>query len=120
MKEQTGHMMPARVQSKELDVEHVRQPGQGKPVAGVAGLKGPAGVGKGQSCCYVWILSDIFRIVVIEEVIMEHRRKGGDCYDSQEHANEDRAPGVVRVLCHETINFAPLPAGFQSANRGLF
>ena len=64
------------VQGKELHVEHVREPGQRVPVAGMTGAESPDCAMPIQPGQHRPILCDVIRVVEADEVVMEHRPIG--------------------------------------------
>ena len=81
MKEQVSQVMAKRVQSINLEVEHMRQPGHRVPVGSIRLSERPDHTFTGQSLVYMRVLGDITVVVKIKEPVVQHLRvdrKGGD------------------------------------------
>lgn len=70
--QQTGEMMGAGMKTEKLAVQHVRQPGQGVPVADLVETKRPEEVLDGQAFLNVWIRGDVEIVVEIYEFMALH------------------------------------------------
>ena len=64
MKEQIVEMVPLGVQPIKLAVQHVGNPRQRVPVAGMGRSKGPPNTIRGQARTHMGILNDVFIIVI--------------------------------------------------------
>src|SRR3954447_8204789 len=73
-----GEVMPAAVQPKEADIQHMGEPGQREPVARERGTEGPRNPGPGQPRLHLWIRRDIIRVVVSHEVEVKDLTKYGE------------------------------------------
>src|SRR5436309_10870754 len=69
-------MMPRRIETEDLAVEHVRHPRQRMPVRGVARDEGPEHVRGRETAPHVKVLRDVLAVVVIDEVAAEEARIG--------------------------------------------
>src|SRR5256885_15264166 len=69
VQQHAGEVMARRMQVKELAIGHVREPGQGMPIAGVKSLEGPEQSLSGESGPHVRVLGDVLLIVVIEKLV---------------------------------------------------
>ena len=79
--------MPSRVQSEELNIEHVGHPGQGMPVCGITARKCPPNGLHGHAVPDMDIFGYIRGIVIINEIAPVHLP---ECYkrgSRQENAN---------------------------------
>src|SRR5579864_6807407 len=65
-----GQVMSTRVESKQLDIQRVRNPGERMPVAGVAGRERPGGTMPVQSILDSRVAEDVGPVVVIDEAVM--------------------------------------------------
>ena len=68
MQEHIGQVLRATVEPEDLDVEHIRNPGERKPVRGVAGCEGPLEAVEGQAVADVRVLGDVDGIVEVDEL----------------------------------------------------
>lgn len=87
MEQDIGEVMTAGVQSVELAVQHVREPGQGMPVMRMAVSEGPADAGQGQTLYNLRIIIHILVVIIIDKPMTERLaedQKYGDC---QQQAN---------------------------------
>ena len=71
MEEHVDQVMWAGFQSEELNVRHMRQPGERMPVAGVACGEGPSYVIECDTT-NVNILDDVVHIVVIQKFVLSN------------------------------------------------
>jgi hypothetical protein len=58
-------MMGARMKTEKLAIQHVRQPGQGMPVADLVETERPENVLDGQASFNIWVRGDIEVVVEI-------------------------------------------------------
>jgi len=67
-----GEVMSARVHAVKLDVSHVRQPGDGVPVAGnfIKGSEGPNNIFAGYAACYMGVTRNVAIIIQIQELVI--------------------------------------------------
>jgi len=61
-------MMSSRIQAKQLTIKRVRDPGKRMPVARVGGEKCPFDPSGSETCFYYWIINDVLRIIIIDEL----------------------------------------------------
>ena len=71
MQEDIGKVVPARVQSVELAIEHMCNRRQWVPVFGMDMRKRPGDVGDADAAGDPRVLIDVARIVVINEIVPE-------------------------------------------------
>src|SRR6476619_2159991 len=81
-------MMTAGGEAKQLDVEHVGEPGEGEPVGPVGRGKGPADAFGGETGTDVRVGGDVVRVVVVDEVVPKNGGVEGDCQQEEEQRNE--------------------------------
>ncbi len=67
MEDQIREVMHARIQSEQLNIQHVRYPSEGMPVGGMNRSQGPHNILKAQAALDMGILSHIFLIIVIQK-----------------------------------------------------
>ena len=101
--------MPAGVQAVKLTVQHVRQPCQGMPIAGMSGGKGPDKAFESQAGLHVMITGDVLNVVVADEVIMSHLPEYDNGGDNQKQVCEE-------VTAHSGSD-APLADDVRKWNR---
>src|SRR5712672_293818 len=75
MEQNIGKMMAGRFQAKDLDIHHVREPGQWMPIAGGGGLKRPFNACPGQALLDVSVGGDVVRVIVTYEIVVEGREE---------------------------------------------
>ena len=81
MKKQAGHVMWARIQSVELTVQHVGEPGDRMPVAFFRGSGGPDDIAKCQPGFDMQVFENIFRIIEVDKIMISYlaiHAQGGD------------------------------------------
>ena len=94
MKYHIDDVRPRRPAPEPLAVQHVRQPGQRMPVAGVERRKGPNHIPPPQPAQDVGILRNVKGVVVIEKIIRPHRpvqSQRGQHQRKTDHAGPHRA-----------------------------
>jgi hypothetical protein len=72
VKEKVYQMLRAWPQSKQLAVQHVRDPGQGMPVACMEGCKSPGNVPRRQTHLYVTVFRYVFVVIKIDKIVIPH------------------------------------------------
>ena len=82
-------MMPPWLHSKYLAVQHVRNPSERMPVAGLGSRESPADIIPGQAAQHMGIFSDINAIIVADEAIAKRREKRSRHENEQQKTNED-------------------------------
>jgi len=60
VQQHAGQVMSPRVQTEHLAIQHVREPGDGMPVAGVVSAKCPPGIPQGQSAGHGRVILHVF------------------------------------------------------------
>ena len=90
MQEQAGNVMAGRLQMVKLAVQHVRQPRQRVPVAGVQCRKRPLYALGRQPRLHSRIAADIIRIIQVNKTEPAHRPIGASRDERQEHADQNR------------------------------
>jgi hypothetical protein len=99
VKEQVGEMMPARVHPVQFAIEHVREPGQRMPVAGVTGAESPRHSARGPALRHHLVFGDVILIVVIDELVRFEGPINAD-RDSQENERDPDHPTLARFIFH--------------------
>ena len=82
-------MVPGRVQTIELAVHHMRDPGQRMPVAGVAALEGPEQAGPGQPGFDVGIIADVVGVIEVNELVASDRPISDPGRQDEQGANDE-------------------------------
>jgi hypothetical protein len=72
MKKDVGQVMSLGIKAIELTVQHMRQLAQRVPVGSVGGSESPDNAVGAQTFLYVDVLSDIDRIIQVDEVVITH------------------------------------------------
>ena len=70
MNKEVYQVMPAGLRSEHLNVQHMGQPGNRMPVAGLVGGKRPDDTLDRQAVLYVGIFTDIFIVIVVNKFIV--------------------------------------------------
>ena len=91
VKHQAGLVVAPGIETKELYIEHMREPCQGMPIAGMSGCKGPDKAFESQAGLHVMITGEVLNVVVADEVIMLHLPENGNGGDSQKEICEEVA-----------------------------
>ncbi len=85
-------MVRARAQPEELAVQHVRQPRERVPVAGVAGGEGPGEPRASEAGAHVGVAAHVVGVVVAHEAVAGHLRVHRECGDGEEHGDSALRP----------------------------
>jgi hypothetical protein len=88
-------MMQTRLQSEQLTVQHVRDPGQGMPVACMEGCKSPGNVPRRQTRLYVTVFRYVFVVIKINKIVIVHLPVNGNDSYRQKEAYEKCAVIVI-------------------------
>ena len=86
-------MMAAGLQAIKLAVEHVREPGERVPVAGVVRSEGPGDSLAGQPPIDMRVFTDVFVVVEVDELVAGRLAKDGGHGQHQQAADGQQAPG---------------------------
>jgi len=62
--------MPSAFHAEKLAIGHVGDPRQRKPVGGIEGRQRPHQAIGGEAGAHVNVLADVFRVVVIDEIVV--------------------------------------------------
>src|ERR1051325_1053702 len=89
MEQKIGEMMTGRVDAEKLAIEHVRQPGQRMPVAGVGGAESGTNRVPMQPAQDHRVFGHIVRIIIIDEAVLKHGPIGGKGECAQEEAGQE-------------------------------
>ena len=96
MQEHARQVMPTGVRSPKVDIEQMRQPRDGMPVASSKGRESPFDAGRVQSVFDMGILDDVERIIVLNEILPECLQVWYNCEHRYEDRNDGcRTPGLV-------------------------
>jgi len=63
-------MVPPRIQAEDLYVHHMGDPGEGVPVVGMMGGKGPGDIVEREAGPYMGVFRDVFVVVEVDEGVM--------------------------------------------------
>ena len=94
VQEHVGQMMAAGLQAIKLAVQHVREPGQRMPVAGVVRGERPGDSLAGQAPADVPVLVDVIVVVEVDEVVAGRLAEDGDHRQQQQAADGQQARGM--------------------------
>ena len=89
MEQHVRCVMPAGVHAVDLRVEHVRNPGQRMPVAGVESRERPGDILPAQPGLNVRVLPDIIRVIEMNELKRDHRVIGRGDDRGEENADPE-------------------------------
>ena len=98
VEQQAGEVMPTRVKSEELGVQHVGEPRQRMPVARKAGLEGPGDALPAKPVHHAKVRADVGGIIVIDKIASGHRPKCRQRHRSQGRANPQLAACLPRQV----------------------
>ncbi len=109
---QAAQVVAARPQPEQLHVQHVGPPGEGVPVAGMAGGERPAHRLRRQPLLDVRVFGDVQVVVVVDELVAGDRRVHRDRRGRQQRRQRPltRQPGA-RSPHRGTSGSAPGPTG---------
>ena len=93
--------MTGRLPAIELPVQHVRNPGQGMPIAGIESLASPRHSWPGQPSLHMRIPSDILLVIVNQKFMGQRRREDCERDQAQGHANQAFKPPRARWFFHK-------------------
>ena len=111
VEQEVGEMVPCRLQPEELDIYHVGDPGQGMPVAGMAGGACPKDPLHGKAVLDVPVAGDVLRIIVINEIAARDLPEGHGGGDDEEQGDYEQV--LLCRLCGITMAIgAQIDAGF--------
>ena len=82
-------MVAGWICSIEFVVNHVRQPCQGVPVAGMYGRECPENLSASQTGLYMAILCDIYIVIITDKVKMMHLPENDKSYQNKEKGNNE-------------------------------
>ena len=71
MEEHTRQVVPSRLQTEQLAIEHVRHPGERMPVGNRHCCEGPSNVAPGQTLVNARILPDVSAVIIVDEIMLE-------------------------------------------------
>ena len=74
VQQHVDQVMPAGVEAEQLDVQHVRKPGQRKPVRRLGGRERPLHAGRRHALAHVRIGGNVIGIVKIDEIEASDRQ----------------------------------------------
>src|SRR5436190_20867028 len=80
-------VMRARFHPEELHVQHMRQPRERMPVAGVAAGKGPLHILPAQTILNLRVGRDVGRVVEMNELRVKERPENGESGSGENEAN---------------------------------
>jgi hypothetical protein len=78
MKEKAYQMMPPRLQSEQLAVQHVGYPGQGMPVACMEGCQSPGNVSRRQTRLYVTVFRYVLVVIKPDKIVFVNLPVNGE------------------------------------------
>lgn len=90
MKEQVNDMKAAGAETEQLDIEHVRQPGQWVPIAVMECRESPADVFPGHAALNDLIGTDVSRIVVVYEAGVPYAGERQECACAEKEGDKRR------------------------------
>src|SRR5437899_2621187 len=90
MEQNAYEMVHRGLLAEELAIQHVRKPGNGVPITGMAGRERPLNIFPIQTALNVRIGRDIIRIVVIDEVVSESGQVNGESQYREQEAEQGR------------------------------
>ena len=95
MKGEIGGVKSPGVEPKDLEVGHVRGPGERMPVIVMKGREGPPGVLKIEALLHNGVLGDVRGVVVVNKARMLKAVKGAEGEDEQARGYEHVSGGFA-------------------------
>lgn len=93
MQQQVGEVMSTGVHAVKLNVQHVSEPRQWKPVGVGSGLECPDQSAPAESGGDNRVLSDVFGVVIVDEIVTQHRGIDGYAYRDQRECDPESSRG---------------------------
>jgi hypothetical protein len=103
MQNDASDVMASRLQPVDLAIEHVREPGQRMPIAGIRPGEGPAHSVPAKACHDLWISPDVIRVVEADELKENRRCVDGNNRQCQKHVNPLGIPVCMGELRHRAM-----------------
>jgi hypothetical protein len=103
MKDDIRPMVAAGIGPKQLPVQHMRNPGKRVPVAAAFHVpEGPDQPFHSQPCLNMYIISNINRIIVVDEPVIANRLVADQNHHTQHQGNQNlfRIPGCDAINHH--------------------
>ena len=83
-----GKVMSPRLESPQFDIKHVRHPCQWVPITGVRVGECPYHVLPGETAKNMRIVGHVFVIVIVDEIVVPHRRINRQSAETQRQADQ--------------------------------
>jgi hypothetical protein len=111
-------VVPAGIETEELDVQHVGKPCQGMPVVAAVGRrKSPHQIFKSQSFLNVWIFRDVGGIVEVDKCVSPHLPVNGGG-DEHKEKGDEQSFTFVGCMSHGTPHY-PVTVNFSFPGKVL-
>ncbi len=115
-------MRPARSDTEELAIQHMREPGERMPVGLVKRRESPADTLPAQTAPDLGVVEDVARIIQADEVVLAHRpvERRHECNEGQAHPQRRIASLQPEILrgSHLRLNGTTRGASFRLPSRG--
>ena len=89
MQEEIGKMMPSRVHPEKRYIKHVRQPGQGMPVAGIRGSKCPDDPVFCEAILDLAVFSDVSGVIKADKFVVYNLPIDSKCRNNNKETDQD-------------------------------
>ncbi len=87
-----GAFQLAGKHAPELAIEHVREPGDGVPVGGVAQMKCPPKIFPGQTAANVVVVDDVIRVINVGQFEMSRLPINSESDSREREAHDKNSP----------------------------
>src|SRR6266567_1814748 len=99
VEKQARQVVACRIQSVQLHVKHVGDPGQWMPVPGMASCQRPPKAFHRKTVLDVWIQGDVIRVIVVDEPAMEHGPESQES-DQREEKTDKNGIALIFLVSH--------------------
>ena len=103
-------MVSAGMQAKDLTIQHVRHPGEWMPVAGIAALKCPRNILRGETARYMRVFGDVLMIIDRDKIVTYDRQiaQPGEEGERQTQQNLQISTRQIHECFSESLLFRSL------------
>src|SRR5437870_127233 len=103
--------MASRIQSEELAIKHVGEPGDWMPIRSVTGRKRPGHILPAKPGPHVRVLNDVPQVVEVNEFVMNYRPVSGQRGCAQKRTNQKCAKLIIWTVHRGLLILRKEPRG---------